>query len=107
MSGKGKCAFAAGVFLLLVVLNSSWAARVYEYEVTVGTGPGYDFSEINDAIKDVIDNRTSGMLACIWVYPGEYEEQLHDTYTLTAPPPPRGAQLQFSLESTELPSAMR
>jgi hypothetical protein len=59
MSGKGKSAFAAAVFLL-ITLNSSWLESTYEYEVTVGPGGSYDFNTINAAIVDIDNNRPAG-----------------------------------------------
>ncbi len=105
MSRKGETGFVS-VVLLLCTLSSSSAERLYEYEVTVGPGESYDFSTINAAIEYVNDNRSSpDDLACIWVYPGTYEEQLNDPYKLTAPPPPDGDGQEhwFNLGCNSLP----
>jgi hypothetical protein len=94
------------VVVLLFTANLGLGERVYEYEVTVGNGPGYDHDTINAAIVDVNENRSSDdALACIWVYPGEYEEQLRDPYKYTAPPPPDGDGQEhwFNLGCNSLP----
>ena len=71
------------VLPLLLIAELVLGERVYEYEVTVGKSVGYDHNTINAAIIDVEENRSSeNALACIWVYPGTYEEQLHDPYKI-------------------------
>lgn len=74
------------IFVTLSVLagiNVKQAKGTYDYEVTVDDSGGQDFTTINDAIADVIANTSTGDTSCIWVYPGDYIEQLRDPYMVT------------------------
>jgi len=68
--------------LMLMPLKGS-CNRVYTHIITVGTGGGYDYNNINDAI--VAMNAASpplsaSVLGKIEVYEGTFQEHLNDYY---------------------------